>query len=472
MAKPEFALSYNRDQGRAELGELAPRPTSGTGSLARVDTFRADPAGAAGLVSRAGVRLPRQRLRSRPHDAERRPRQGNAIPINQATFLMSNMVAQAPDNNQGPWARLRELPPHAADAGERALHRLRPGGHRRHRQQRRRHRRRSPAATSPFRRTPGRSRWCCRSGGDDVSRVTARRATIAVIMPNVQGIRTTSTTGRRTSRRVDAVEALTGYNFFSNVPQAIQNAIEGGIERRQPAGRRRSVGQHERGRREDVHARRRRTRPRGALTYTILTQPVARRPDRLGRATRPTRRLPTSTAPTPSPTRQRRHAQLEHRDGDDHRPRSERPADRDRRRKSMNEDTLAHLPAVDLTANDSAGPANEAAQTLTVTSVIRDGRHARHGVADQRPGHVHADGRSTAARPASRYTGLRQRHDCRVGRSAVRDGDGRRHGQFREPSAGRVDRRAVHRQRRVADQRSPATPRTSIRASRSPSRSA
>ncbi len=31
-----------------------------------------------------------------------------SIPINQATFLMSNMLAQAPDNNQGPWAALEE----------------------------------------------------------------------------------------------------------------------------------------------------------------------------------------------------------------------------------------------------------------------------------------------------------------------------------------------------------------------------
>src|ERR1700741_1444624 len=28
----------------------------------------------------------------------------DSFPDNQATFLMSNMVAQAPDNNQGPWA--------------------------------------------------------------------------------------------------------------------------------------------------------------------------------------------------------------------------------------------------------------------------------------------------------------------------------------------------------------------------------
>jgi endonuclease G len=28
----------------------------------------------------------------------------NRIPINQETYLMTNMVPQAPDNNQGPWA--------------------------------------------------------------------------------------------------------------------------------------------------------------------------------------------------------------------------------------------------------------------------------------------------------------------------------------------------------------------------------
>src|SRR5204863_497738 len=37
--------------------------------------------------------------------------------------------------------------------------------------------------------------------------------------------------------------------------------------------------------------------------------------------------------------------------------------------KSTDEDTTLSFPASDLTANDSAGPANESAQTLTVTSV-------------------------------------------------------------------------------------------------------
>src|SRR5439155_15526103 len=37
--------------------------------------------------------------------------------------------------------------------------------------------------------------------------------------------------------------------------------------------------------------------------------------------------------------------------------------------KSTSEDTTLNFPASDLTANDSAGPANESGQTLTVTSV-------------------------------------------------------------------------------------------------------
>ena len=41
-----------------------------------------------------------------------------SIPINQATFLMSNMVAQAPDNNQGPWADLEDFLAHAVPANE------------------------------------------------------------------------------------------------------------------------------------------------------------------------------------------------------------------------------------------------------------------------------------------------------------------------------------------------------------------
>ncbi len=65
-------------------------------------------------------------------------------------------------------------------------------------------------------------------GTDDVSRVTTATRVIAVIMPNVQGIRTVDWHTYRVS--VDQVEALTGYDFFSNVPANIQAVIEANVD--------------------------------------------------------------------------------------------------------------------------------------------------------------------------------------------------------------------------------------------------
>src|SRR6185295_16851037 len=69
-------------------------------------------------------------------------------------------------------------------------------------------------------------------GDNDISRVTAATRTIAVIMPNIQGIRNDPWQNYLTT--VDAVEALTGYDFFANVPDAIENAIEAGTNGSNP----------------------------------------------------------------------------------------------------------------------------------------------------------------------------------------------------------------------------------------------
>jgi endonuclease G len=47
-------------------------------------------------------------------------------------------------------------------------------------------------------------------------------------MPNEQGIRNRAWRDFRQS--VDAVEGLTGYDFFSNVPPAVQAAIEAAVD--------------------------------------------------------------------------------------------------------------------------------------------------------------------------------------------------------------------------------------------------
>ena len=71
-------------------------------------------------------------------------------------------------------------------------------------------------------------------GDDDLSRVNAATQTIAVLMPNTQGIRNNDWHMYLTT--VDNIEALTGYDFFANVSVAIQNAIEAGINGNNPPG--------------------------------------------------------------------------------------------------------------------------------------------------------------------------------------------------------------------------------------------
>src|SRR6476619_3577030 len=71
-------------------------------------------------------------------------------------------------------------------------------------------------------------------GDNDISRVTAATRTIAVEMPNIQGIRNVDWHTYLTT--VDDIEQKTGYDFFANVPDAIENAIEAGIDGNNPPG--------------------------------------------------------------------------------------------------------------------------------------------------------------------------------------------------------------------------------------------
>ena len=229
MVKPELALSYNRDRGTPNWvsWHLA---DEWVGSLSRNDTFRADPAVPADWYRVLGTDYFSSGF-DRGHmvpNADRDP--ATSIPINQATFLMTNIIPQAPDNNQGPWADmenyLRTLLPAnelyivAGGAGT--------GG----------------TGSSGFATTiaggniavPA-STWKValvlpKESGDDVGRVTPGMRTIAVVMPNVQGIRNHDWQSYIVS--VDAVESLTGYDFFSAVADPIETSIEAGINGANP----------------------------------------------------------------------------------------------------------------------------------------------------------------------------------------------------------------------------------------------
>jgi DNA/RNA endonuclease G (NUC1) len=231
MDKPEFTVSYNRSRGipnwvSSHLSD------DWVGTLARVDTFRADPAVPddwyrVSAFDYVGSGFDRGHM---VPNADRDKQ--TSVPINQATFLMTNMIPQAPDNNQGPWANLegylRTLLPAneiyivaggagTGGTGSAGTANTIAGGN----------------VTVPA------QTWKValiipKASGDDVARVDCSTRTLAVIMPNTQGIRNDDWHDYLTT--VDQVEALTGYDFFSNLPDAVENCIEAGTDGTNPPG--------------------------------------------------------------------------------------------------------------------------------------------------------------------------------------------------------------------------------------------
>jgi DNA/RNA endonuclease G (NUC1) len=234
MIKPEYSLSYNKDRGIPNWvsWHLA---DEWIGSLDRIDTFRADPAVPADWyrvthLDYTGSGFDRGHM---VPNADRDPE--TSTPINQATFLMSNMIPQAPDNNQGPWANLENylrtlLPANEIYivAGGAGTGGTGSNG--------------SKTTIANGKVTVPARTWKValvipKQNGDDVSRVNASARTIAVNMPNIQGIRTTNPNDwQQYLVSIDQVEALTGYDFFSNLPDAVENSIEAGINGANPPG--------------------------------------------------------------------------------------------------------------------------------------------------------------------------------------------------------------------------------------------
>ena len=226
MEKPEYALSYDSDRGRPNWVSWH-LSTEWYGTLTRIDTFRADPQVPPDWYRVQGFDFSGSGF-DRGHMVPNADRdKETSIPINQATYLMTNMLAQAPGNNQGPWAALEnelraiadqsnELyvisgPEGAGGTGDQGgVTMTLANGHVS-----------VPAKTWKV------ALVLPKMDGDDTARATCETRTIAVIMPNVDSIRETDWDDYLTS--VDAVEALTGYDFFENLPDNIEYCVEAGI---------------------------------------------------------------------------------------------------------------------------------------------------------------------------------------------------------------------------------------------------
>ena len=214
MEKPQYALSYNRDNGEANWVSWH-LDNSWLGSAPRQNDFRNDTTLPAGWYQVQSTDYSGSGF-DRGHMCPSADRT-ITVAANSATFLMTNMIPQLPANNQITWANLesycRTLVTQGNElyiiSGGQGLQYFIANGHVA-----------VPAQT-----------WkviiVLTNGTNDVGRVTTSTRTIAVVMPNSGSI---GSDWRAYRVSVDQVEAITGFDFFSNVSPSIQNVIEARVD--------------------------------------------------------------------------------------------------------------------------------------------------------------------------------------------------------------------------------------------------
>ena len=221
LPKPDYALSYNNNRGTANWVSWH-LSSAWTGDAPRCNCFKRDTA------------LPSSFFRATSSDYTGSGfDRGHMCPsadrtytddANENTFYMTNIAPQAPDNNQRSWANfesfLRSLTTEGKEvyilAGV-----IGSGG----------------TGRNGFANTIDNgnitvpdSFWkvalILPNGSDDINRVTTSTEVIAINVPNDQGISSDWSQFRTT---VNAIESLTGYDLFENIPNSIEAVIESNI---------------------------------------------------------------------------------------------------------------------------------------------------------------------------------------------------------------------------------------------------
>ncbi|MBC7552465.1 MAG: DNA/RNA non-specific endonuclease [Taibaiella sp.] len=220
IVRPQYALSYNNGKGMANWVSWH-LSTAWKGDAARCNCFEPDPLLPAGYFAAVTQNYTATGF-DRGHLCPSDDRDGSSED-NAATFRMTNMAPQAPHLNQQTWEGLEAYCRRLTGQGKElyiiaggygaggsgsngGITSTIAGGH----------------ITVPAR------YWkiivVLDNGNDDLTRINYTTRVIAVDMPNMQEVNANPWYYYRTS--VDAVENATGYDFFRNVPVAIQREIE------------------------------------------------------------------------------------------------------------------------------------------------------------------------------------------------------------------------------------------------------
>lgn len=224
MAKQQYALSYNSSRGTANWVSWHLSP-AWKGAAPRCDCFTIDNTLPTGFF-RASTSMYTNTGFDRGHLCPSEDRDLNSTD-NAATFLMTNIMPQAPNLNRVTWANLEEYCRTLMNAGNELY--MISGGY-------------GSGGTG----SNGGVTYTINSGNitvparywkvivvlpvgsNDAGRVSTSTRVIAVDMPNAQTVNAQSWGNYRVS--VDAIEAATGYNMLSNVSSTIQSTIEATVD--------------------------------------------------------------------------------------------------------------------------------------------------------------------------------------------------------------------------------------------------
>ncbi|XHR82450.1 MAG: DNA/RNA non-specific endonuclease [Gloeotrichia echinulata GP01] len=214
VKKPQYALSYNNSKGTPNWVSWQLNQ-SWLGEVERQNDFRPDSSLPESFVritpsiySRSGY----DKGHLAPSADRTKTKEDNA-----ATFLMSNMMPQTPDNNRNTWANLEEYSRDLVREGKELYIIAGPAG----------------SLDEPLKDkvTIPESTWKIVVVLDRLNSrlkgITANTRVIAVNVPNEEVV---DNDWRNYTVSVDELEELTGYDFLSNVSPNIQEVIESRVD--------------------------------------------------------------------------------------------------------------------------------------------------------------------------------------------------------------------------------------------------
>lgn len=212
MTKAQYSLSYSR--ANATPNWVAWRlDSTWIGNVPRQDDYRPDPA-----LPAAWYHVTENDYSGSGYNRGHMCPSGDrtrSIPDNSATFLMTNFVPQLSENNQGAWEDFESYLRLVANQGNEIY--TFTGGHG------------NAGTIAQGRIVVPQVTWkvvlILPNGDNDLQRVTKATRTIAIIVPNQLPL-SQNAQWRQFRTNVNAVEYLTGFDFFSEVPKITQEIIE------------------------------------------------------------------------------------------------------------------------------------------------------------------------------------------------------------------------------------------------------